>query len=62
METQQHAATSVPTLWDALVDLCRRVAASVDGHAAPTEWTEDVAFSDELERELIRRELHGSRI
>jgi hypothetical protein len=59
METQQHAAASpVPSLWDALFDLCRRFTTALDGHATSSDWTEDIAFSDELERELIRRELN----
>jgi hypothetical protein len=49
-----------PSFMTALLATYRRFVASLESGRAPhTGWGEDVAFSDDLEREMIRRELHA---
>jgi hypothetical protein len=58
---ERHSAAPATSLLDALNATYRRIASVfAAGHAPHHGWGEDVAFSDELERELIRRELHAN--
>jgi hypothetical protein len=57
---ERTSIAPVTSFLNALASSFRHAVASLEsGRAAHAGWGEDVAFSDELERELIRRELHA---